>query len=60
MFSFFILVGSPLELPKIEKPTVEQIDEYHKKFMKHLIELFETQKYNYIKNAETTTLEINL
>lgn len=55
-----VVVGSPLELPKIEKPTAEQIDEYHKKFMEHLIELFETQKYNYIKNAEKTTLETDL
>ncbi|EFN69400.1 Diacylglycerol O-acyltransferase [Camponotus floridanus] len=55
-----VVVGRPLELPKIEKPTAEQIDEHHKKFMKHLIEFFETQKYNYIKNAETTTLEIDL
>ncbi|XP_025265753.1 2-acylglycerol O-acyltransferase 2-B isoform X3 [Camponotus floridanus] len=55
-----VVVGSPLELPKIEKPTAEQIDEYHKKFVEHLIEFFETQKYNYIKNAEKTTLETDL
>lgn len=52
-----VVVGSPLELPKIEKPTAEQIDEYHKKFMDKLIELFETQKHNYIKNADSVTLE---
>ncbi|XP_072757346.1 diacylglycerol O-acyltransferase 2 [Anoplolepis gracilipes] len=54
-----VVVGSSMELPKIEKPTAEQIDEYHKKFMEHLIKLFETYKHNYIKNAETATLEIN-
>lgn len=55
-----VVVGSPIELPKIEKPTLEQVDEYHQKFIEHLVELFETQKHNYIKNAETTTLEIDL
>lgn len=59
-FFFFISVGKPIELPKIEAPTAEQIDEYHKKFMENLTELFETQKHNYIKNAETATLEVNL
>jgi len=57
---FFISVGSPIEVPKIANPTTEQIDEYHEKFMKHLVDLFESHKYNYIKNAETTTLELNL
>lgn len=55
-----VVVGNPIELPKIEVPTTEQIDKYHKKFMEHLTELFETQKHNYIKNAETATLEVNL
>ncbi|XP_050464155.1 diacylglycerol O-acyltransferase 2-like [Cataglyphis hispanica] len=55
-----VVVGKPIELPKIEAPTAEQIDEYHKKFMENLTELFETQKHNYINNAEKATLEINL
>lgn len=54
----FIIVGSPVELPKIAEPTTEQINEYHEKFMKSLVELFETQKYNYIKNADNVTLEL--
>ncbi|XP_018397748.1 PREDICTED: diacylglycerol O-acyltransferase 2-like [Cyphomyrmex costatus] len=53
-----VVVGSPIELPKIAEPTIEQINEYHEKFMKSLVELFETQKYNYIKNAENITLEL--
>ncbi|XP_011703074.1 PREDICTED: 2-acylglycerol O-acyltransferase 2-A-like [Wasmannia auropunctata] len=52
------VVGSPIELPKIEKPTSEEINKYLEKFIKHLIELFETQKYNYIKNAEKVTLDL--
>ncbi|EZA62914.1 hypothetical protein DMN91_002992 [Ooceraea biroi] len=55
-----VVVGSPIELPKIPKPTTEQIDEYHEKFTKQLIELFESQKHNYIKDAETTALELDL
>jgi len=56
----FILVGSPIKLPKIEEPALEEIDKFHDKFIKHLIELFETQKHNYIKNAEKVTLELNV
>ncbi|KAL6268531.1 hypothetical protein P5V15_001664 [Pogonomyrmex californicus] len=55
-----VVVGSPIELPKIAEPTGQQIDEYHKKFLKCLVELFETQKYNYIKNAEKISLEFNI
>lgn len=55
---FFISVGSPMKVSKIEEPTTEQIDEYHAKFIKHLVEFFESQKHTYIKNAETTTLEL--
>lgn len=58
-FTFlFITVGKPIELPKIAEPTTEQINEYHEKFMNGLVELFETQKHKYIKNAENATLEL--
>ncbi|XP_011878989.1 PREDICTED: 2-acylglycerol O-acyltransferase 1-like [Vollenhovia emeryi] len=53
-----VVVGSPIELPKIAEPTTEQVNEYHEKFVKGLVELFETQKHNYIKNAENATLEL--
>lgn len=56
----FILVGSPIELPKIAEPTSEEIDIYHDKFIKHLVKFFETQKHNYIKNADKVTLELNI
>ncbi|XP_011878992.1 PREDICTED: diacylglycerol O-acyltransferase 2-like isoform X1 [Vollenhovia emeryi] len=55
-----VVVGSPIELPKITDPTPEEINTYHDKFTKQLIELFETQKHNYIKNAEKVTLEFNV
>lgn len=57
---FFILVGSPIELPRIMEPTTEQIDQYHKKFINQLVELFETHKHHYLKNAEIATLELNI
>ncbi|XP_077269449.1 2-acylglycerol O-acyltransferase 1 isoform X2 [Temnothorax americanus] len=53
-----VVVGNPIELPKIEEPTTEQINEYHEKFMNGLVELFETQKHNYIDNPEKVTLEL--
>lgn len=53
-----VVVGSPIELPTIAEPTTEQIDEYHEKFVKGLVELFETQKHNYLENAENITLEL--
>jgi len=55
---FLFIVGSPIKLPKIAEPTTEQINEYHEKFIKGLVELFETQKHNYIKNAENIILEL--
>ncbi|XP_014207549.1 2-acylglycerol O-acyltransferase 1 [Copidosoma floridanum] len=51
-----IVVGAPLEIPKIEKPTAEQIDEYHSKFVEKLVELFETHKSKYVRDHENTFL----
>ncbi|XP_076175191.1 2-acylglycerol O-acyltransferase 2-A [Ptiloglossa arizonensis] len=53
-----VVVGSPLELPKIPDPTAEQINEYHEKFIKHLVELFENHKHKYVENADSVTLEL--
>ncbi|XP_017888695.1 2-acylglycerol O-acyltransferase 2-A-like [Ceratina calcarata] len=53
-----VVVGSPIELPKLEEPTTEQIDEYHEKFIKELVNLFETNKHKYIENADTVQLEL--
>ncbi|KZC09827.1 PREDICTED: 2-acylglycerol O-acyltransferase 2-A-like [Dufourea novaeangliae] len=53
-----VVVGSPMELPKIPEPTKEQIDEYHEKFIKHLVDLFESQKHRYVANADSVTLEL--
>lgn len=45
-----------MEVPKIEEPTVEQINEYHAKFTKQLIDLFETHKSKYLEDHENTYL----
>ncbi|XP_068972471.1 2-acylglycerol O-acyltransferase 1-like [Bombus flavifrons] len=52
-----VVVGSPMELPKIEEPTREQVVEYHEKFVKHLVNFFENEKYKYIENADSVHLE---
>lgn len=53
-----VVVGKPLELPKIPEPTIEQINEYHEKFIECLVDLFETHKHDYVKNADTVSLEL--
>lgn len=53
-----VVVGSALEVPMIAEPTREQIDEYQNKFIEKLVELFDTHKHKYLKNAENTNLII--
>ncbi|XP_065157473.1 2-acylglycerol O-acyltransferase 1-like isoform X2 [Atheta coriaria] len=52
------VVGRPMEIPKIQNPTPEQVDEIHAKFKQCLIDLFEEQKRTYLKDAENVKLEI--
>ncbi|KAL1510007.1 hypothetical protein ABEB36_004666 [Hypothenemus hampei] len=54
----WVVVGHPMEIPKIPQPTQEQIDEYHSKFVNHLQEMFEEQKHNYVEDPENTKLII--
>ncbi|KAF3423505.1 hypothetical protein E2986_13092 [Frieseomelitta varia] len=56
-FFQYTFVGSPMELPKIEEPTVEQIDEYHGKFIEHVVDFFEKEKHKYVENADSVHLE---
>ncbi|KAG7213543.1 hypothetical protein KM043_002801 [Ampulex compressa] len=53
-----VVVGAPVDVPKVEEPTTELIDEYHEKFTKALIELFETEKHKYVENPETVHLQM--
>jgi len=51
-----IVVGRALNLPRIEKPTREQVAEYHEKYVLTLIDLFNRHKASYGKAQ--STLEI--
>jgi 2-acylglycerol O-acyltransferase 2 len=59
LFYFFVKVGSPLELPKIDEPTNEQVNEYHAKFTDKLIELFETHKSKYIEDYKNISISLD-
>lgn len=37
-------VGKPIEVPRVESPSAELVDEYHEKFFKALYDLFEEYK----------------
>ncbi|KAK1134841.1 hypothetical protein K0M31_007610 [Melipona bicolor] len=52
-----VVVGSPMDLPKIEEPAKEQIDEYHGKFIEHMVDFFEKEKHKYVENADSVHLE---
>ncbi|KAK9302945.1 hypothetical protein QLX08_005213 [Tetragonisca angustula] len=52
-----VVVGSPMDLPKIEEPTEEQVNEYHGKFVDHLVDFFEKEKHKYVENADSVHLE---
>ncbi|KAF7274157.1 2-acylglycerol O-acyltransferase 1-like isoform X2 [Rhynchophorus ferrugineus] len=53
-----VVVGNPMDVPKIPEPSREQIDEYHSQFVKHLEDMFEEQKYNYLEDPENKKLVI--
>ena len=42
--SIFTYVGEPMELPKIEEPTKEDIEKWHGAYIAKLQELFEANK----------------
>ncbi|KAG5864722.1 hypothetical protein JTB14_032574 [Gonioctena quinquepunctata] len=52
------VVGQPMDVPRIENPTTEEIDEYHGRFTEHLTKMFEEQKHNYLEKPEEMKLEI--
>uniref|UniRef100_A0A6B2L9Z5 Acyltransferase n=1 Tax=Arcella intermedia TaxID=1963864 RepID=A0A6B2L9Z5_9EUKA len=47
-----VVVGAPIDVPKVEKPTPEEIDEYHNKYIKGLEELYHQYKDVYAKNRQ--------
>lgn len=54
--TIFVSVGPPIDVEKIEKPTNEQVNFYHEKFVKHMKTIFEEHKHKYIPNADKVEL----
>ncbi|CAH1374248.1 unnamed protein product [Tenebrio molitor] len=52
------VVGTPIEVTKVENPTKEQVEELHDTFVQSLTTLFEEYKYKYLENPEETCLEL--
>ncbi|CAH1396908.1 unnamed protein product [Nezara viridula] len=52
------IVGKPVEIPKIEEPTQEQIDYYHTLYTEELMKLFEEEKHKYVKDSENVHLVV--
>ncbi|XP_050523984.1 diacylglycerol O-acyltransferase 2-like [Daktulosphaira vitifoliae] len=48
----FTVVGKPINLPKIQNPSEEDIKKYHEIYTQELIKLFEENKHKYTKNPE--------
>lgn len=42
-----VVVGSPLKVVKRSNPTTEEINELHERYIKHLIDMFESEKMKY-------------
>ena len=41
------VVGPPLQLPQIDKPTAQDVEKYHGLYCKALLELFDKHKAQY-------------
>ena len=51
------VVGKPLQLPKIERPSREQVKKFHDQYIAALVDLFERHKRTYAKDP-TATLQL--
>lgn len=49
-------MGKPIEVPKVENPSAELVNEYHEKFYKDLHDLFEKYKHEYDEVGEAAQL----
>lgn len=52
----YFVDGTPIDAPKTELPTAEQINEVQQKIMAQLQELFEKYKYSYLDDPENAKL----
>ncbi|KYQ93987.1 diacylglycerol O-acyltransferase 2 [Tieghemostelium lacteum] len=53
------VIGSPIDIPKVNNPSEELIDHYHKLYIDSLNELFENYKKEFHEIPEDTHLKIN-
>ncbi|KNC80289.1 hypothetical protein SARC_07354 [Sphaeroforma arctica JP610] len=47
-----VVTGNPIDVPMLQYPTKEQIDEYHQKYVAGLKEVFDSNKDKYAKNRK--------
>lgn len=45
--TYFILVGAPIKITKVQNPSPEEVDKFHSQYVTALEELFEKHKKNY-------------
>lgn len=53
------VVGKPIDIPKIVKPEVEDIEKYHRIFIDELTKLFEEHKTKYSKHPDEMELVLD-
>ena len=53
----YTVIGKPMDVPKIECPTDEQVNELHARYIDELVKLFNENKEKYLNDKETV-LEI--
>lgn len=51
-------MGKPIEVPKVDIPSDELVDEYHEKFYKALHNLFEEYKREYDEAGDAAQLVV--
>ena len=39
-----VVIGEPIQLPRIEQPTAEQVEQWHQRYIAELTALFERNK----------------
>lgn len=49
-------MGKPIDVPKVENPPAELVDEYHERFFNALIDLFKEYKYKYDEAGDEAQL----
>lgn len=51
------VIGSPIPVSQVENPSRDQVSELHQLFCERLVELFETEKNKYVKDADNVHIE---